>query len=101
MPRQKNPSLDGFRELSVDDLDGIVGGAKGDNNRSKNDQSDEQAYDASWLLHVDALSQAQVSAIPLAEFGKLTGDQLSALSSSQLHDVSGAQLNTLSSSCCR
>ena len=98
MPGQKDPSAGGFRELSLDDLEGVVGGAKRGERQESQGQQEEAAYDASWLLHVDALSQAQVSVIPLAEFGKLTGDQLATFSALQLHDVSGAQLNTLSES---
>ena len=59
-----------FRELSLDVLEGIVGGAKGGQSQQSYSQQEEATFEASWLLHVDALSQAQVSAIPLAEFGK-------------------------------
>ena len=98
MASKNNEPTGGFRELSLDDLDGIVGGAKKNQGRENDSEQEESAFEASWLLHVDALSPAQVSAIPPAEFRKLTGDQLTSFSALQLHDVSGAQLNTLSES---
>ena len=98
MASKKPEPIASFRQLSLDDLDGIVGGARKDKDQQSQSGPAQAAFDASWLLNVVILTEAQVSAIPPAEFAKLTGDQLTSFSAGQLNDVSGAQLNTLSES---
>ena len=66
MASRKPKPIASCRQLSLDDLDGIVGGARKDNDPQSQSGPAQAAFDATWLLNVVVLTEAQVLAIPPA-----------------------------------